>query len=343
MNTSSKIAAVAFAALAVVVPASLRSQDAGTKFTQEQLEQMVAPIALYSDPLLTQILMASNYPLEIVEAERWVEQNPGLKGSALEEALKTQEWDPSVKALCGVPTVLKKMNDELNWTRDLGDAFLGQKAELMDTVQRMRKKAVDAGSLKTTEQQKVSQDGDTVVVEPASPDVVYVPAYSPLVVYGPGWYYPYWYYPGFYYPAPYPGVYVSFGFGFVWGSAFWGHCDWSHHTVVVDVVRYRTFTTHTSVSPGGAFLRGATSGQVAWTHDPAHRMGVGYRSPEVARSFGGATGANRAPAPRDRAFTFGRGREATPPPMTPRSSGHWWQRPPPMHPRGRHDGRDRGP
>jgi len=164
--------ATAFLALAAqdaqpVQPGQPQSdQSAPSTFTTERLEQLVAPIALYPDALLTQILMASTYPLEIVQAERWVEANPGLKGTALEEALKAEDWDPSVKVLCGLPTVLKKMNDELDWTRDLGDAFLSQKADVMDTVQRMRKKALDAGSLKTTEQQKVTQDQDVVVIEP---------------------------------------------------------------------------------------------------------------------------------------------------------------------------------
>src|SRR5258705_6614375 len=189
----------------------------GTKpsaFDQPHLEQLVAPIALYPDALLTQILMASTYPLEIVQADRWVAKNPDLKGTELEEALKTQDWDPSVEALCGFPTVLKQMSENLDWTRDLGDAFLGQKAELMDTVQTMRKKALDAGALKTTEQQKVVQEDGAVAIEPAQPDVVYVPAYSPTVVYGPGWYYPYWYYPYWYYPPPPGAGFVSFGVGY---------------------------------------------------------------------------------------------------------------------------------
>jgi hypothetical protein len=231
---------------------------------------------------MTQILMASTYPIEVVEADSWIEKNPGLKGDGLEEALKTKDWDPSVKALCGFPTVLKQMSDNVPWMRDLGDAFLGRKAELMDTVQRMRKKALASGALKTTEQQRVSQDGDAIVVEPASPEILYVPAYSPVVVYGPGWYYSDWYYPAFYAPPPYPGPFITFGFGFVWGSAFWGGCDWHHHTVIVDVVRYRRFTDRTCVAPPGAFLRGATGGQVAWTHEPEHRRGMSY-SPEVAR------------------------------------------------------------
>src|SRR6185436_5817348 len=132
-------------------------------FTSDRLEQMAAPIALYPDSLVAQILMASTYPLEIVEAARWVEKNPELKGAALEEGLKQNEWDPSVKALCGFPTVLKQMNDNLAWTKDLGDAFLAQKTDLMDTIQMLRRKALDAGTLKTTEQQVVVQDKGTVV------------------------------------------------------------------------------------------------------------------------------------------------------------------------------------
>jgi hypothetical protein len=287
MNSTPTIAAFALALLGVPLPAS--EQDSGqgavstSNFSQARLEQMVAPIALHPDALLTQILMASTYPIEVVEADTWIGKNPGLKGDALEEALKSKDWDPSVKALCGFPTVLKQMSDNLPWTRDLGDAFLGQKAELMDTVQRMRKKALASGALKTTEQQKVSQDGDAIVVEPASPEVVYVPAYSPVVVYGPGWSYADWYYPAFYAPPPYPGPFITFGFGFLWGSAFWGGCDWHHHTVIVDVVRYRRFTDRTCVAPTGAFLRGATSGQVAWTHEAEHRRGMTYRDPGVAR------------------------------------------------------------
>src|SRR5262249_52059605 len=140
-------------------------------FANDRLEQLAAPIALYPDALVAQILMASTYPLEVVEAARWVEKNPELKGAALEEGLKQNEWDPSVKALCGFPTVLKRMNENLAWTKDLGDAFLAQKVELMDTIQEMRRKALDAGSLKTTEQQQVAQDDGKIVIQPASPEV----------------------------------------------------------------------------------------------------------------------------------------------------------------------------
>jgi hypothetical protein len=304
MTPTTKLSAVALALLALALPASQwvgdRSSTAAQgQFTRAQLEQLVAPIALHPDTLLTQILSASTYPLEIVQAQRWVDRNPELKGAALEEALKTQEWDPSVKALCGFPPVLKQMSENLDWTRDLGDAFLGQKTELMDTVQRMRKRALDSGNLKTTEQQKVVQDEGTIVIEPVSPAIIYVPAYSPLVVYGPGWYYPYWYYPYGYYPPPHGGGYVSFGIGFWWGSACWSHCDWHHHGVFVDAVAFQTFTTKTCSKPvSSTFLSASTgqlSGQFEWTHDPIHRKGVHYRSPQVASTFGAAPGASRVP------------------------------------------------
>ena len=194
-----QVAAVHGQAATATAPAA----TAAATFSKEQLEQIVAPIALHPDPLISQILMASTYPLEIVEAGRWVKANPGLKDKALEEALKAQDWDPSVKSLCGFPDVLKQMDENLDWTQDLGDAFLAQKVELMDTIQRMRGKAYDAGNLKTTEQQVVTQQPDKIiVVQPADPEVIYVPTYSPTVVYG-GWSYPTYYYPPMYYPPPY--------------------------------------------------------------------------------------------------------------------------------------------
>jgi hypothetical protein len=182
MNTTTKIISFTFVLLGLRLPLGAQEQTptetptpttatpttvAPPAFASDRLEQLAAPIALYPDALVAQILMASTYPLEIVEASRWVEKNPALTGVALEEALKQNEWDPSVKALCGFPTVLKRMNDNLAWTKDLGDAFLGQKAELMDTIQKMRRKALEAGNLKTNEQQQVVQDNGKVVIEPA--------------------------------------------------------------------------------------------------------------------------------------------------------------------------------
>ena len=282
-------------------PSTSVPTEASARFSQDRLEQLVAPIALYPDALLGQILMASTYPLEVVEAARWVRQNPGLSGAALEEALKAETWDPSVKSLCGFPTVLTRMDEDLAWTRDLGDAFLAQKTELMDAVQRLRTKAIEAGTLKTTAEQVVSQDQGMVLLNPASPDVVYVPTYSPVVVYGPGWYYPYGYDPYWYAPPPYPPPYgyVTFGVGFFWGFGCWSHCDWHHHDVWVDATLFRKFHARTSVVPvSPRFLAAAerSDGHVVWTHDPSHRTGVAYRNPRVAdRYSGGSPSASLAP------------------------------------------------
>ena len=269
-------------------------------FTSDRLEQLAAPIALYPDSLVAQILMASTYPLEVVEAARWVEQNPTLTGAALEEGLKQNEWDPSVKALCAVPTVLKRMNDNLAWTKDLGDAFLGQKTELMDAIQKMRRKALEAGTLKTTEQQQVTQDDGKVVIQQANPEVIYVPTYSPAV-YGPGWYYPTYYYPGWY--DPWWGYGIAFGIGFFWGSCCWGGCDWHNHCCHVHCDQFNNFNAHTSIH-GTHGTMPTTSGSTAtWTHDPAHRAGVPYKSPQVAHAFGAAPGSTRV------ASTHARGAE----------------------------------
>lgn len=306
MHTTPTIAAllVALVAMPWQDPAATPQESTtapSPNFTQDRLEQLVAPIALYPDALLSQVLMASTYPLEVVEAARWIRQNAGLSGAALEEALKTQAWDPSVKSMCGFPTVLARMDEDLNWTRDLGDAFLAQKTELMDAVQRLRKQAIDAGTLKTTTEQVVSQDQGAIVVSPASPDVVYVPTYSPVVVYGPGWSYSYWYYPYWYPPPPYPPPfgYVTFGVGFFWGFGCWSHCDWHHHTVWVDPVPFRNFHARTSVVPvSPRFLAAAerSEGRVVWTHDPSHRLGVAYRTPQVADRFSrGSAAASLSP------------------------------------------------
>jgi hypothetical protein len=282
--------------------ASAPATTPAATFTQEQLEQMVAPVALYPDSLMLQIVMAATYPLEVVEADRWMVRNPGLTGPALEEALKQHDWDPSVKSLCGFPTVLKQMSDNLDWTRDLGDAFLDQKDQLLDTVQSMRQKAVAAGNLKTTDQQKIVQDGDVVAIEPVNPEVIYVPSYSPLVVYGPGWYYPYWYYP-YYYVPPGPGFgFVTFGFGFAWGFGLWGGCDWHHHFVHVDVVHYNNFNVHTNAHPERFNVVRSNGGRAGWTHDPEHRKGVGYRSGGVAQQFGARSGRVRVTREQARGF-----------------------------------------
>ncbi|HZH85176.1 MAG TPA: DUF3300 domain-containing protein, partial [Phototrophicaceae bacterium] len=168
-------------------------------FRTEELDQMTAPIALYPDQLLAQVLIAATYPLEVVQADRWLANpdNAKLKGDQLAAALEQQSWDPSVKSLAPFPQVLKMMSEKLDWTQRLGDAFLAQQAEVMSSVQRLRREAQSAGTLKSTEQQTVVTERETVIIQPAKPEVIYVPTYNPTVVYGT---WPYPAYPPVYYP-----------------------------------------------------------------------------------------------------------------------------------------------
>ena len=168
-------------------PATEAAPEA-VKLSPDQLDSLVAPIALYPDGMLSQVLVASTYPLEIIQLQQWLEGNKDLKDAALSEAVKKQDWDPSIQAMAGLPTVVKRLADDIKWTADLGNAFLAQQSDVMDAVQRMRVKAQDSGNLKTTEQQKVETkvvENKTVVVIEQSPQVVYVPSYNPTVVYGP--------------------------------------------------------------------------------------------------------------------------------------------------------------
>jgi Protein of unknown function (DUF3300) len=273
----------AAAQIKVVDPAA--PADSGT-LSAEQLEQLVAPIALYPDDLLAQMMMAATYPLEIVEAARFREKNPGLTGAKLEDALKLEDWDESVKALCGFPDVLAQMNENLDWTQDLGDAVLGQKQELFDTIQRMRDKAREAGSLESTDQQVISEEGDDIVIESADPEVIYVPTYSPLVVYGPGWYYPHWYYPPYYRPVP-PGTgLIIFGAGVAWGHAMWGHCNWNDADIDIDVDHHHDFANKVDRDAAKQKLADRGAGERKFQHDPAHRKGVNYKNKDVAKQFG---------------------------------------------------------
>ena len=199
-------------------------------FKQEELDALLAPIALYPDALLSQILMASTYPLEIVEAARWRKDNASLKDAALSDALTKQTWDESVKSLTAFPDVLDRMNKDLAWTQKLGDAFLANQAMVLNTVQSLRKRAQDAGHLQSNEQQKVEvqtqENKQVIVIEPANPQIVYVPTYQPTVVYGA------WPYPAYppYYPPYWAPVGAAFVSGFFWGvgiaagAALWGRC-----------------------------------------------------------------------------------------------------------------------
>ena len=186
-------------------------------FTKEELDQMLAPIALYPDSLLSQILMASTYPIEIVDADRWIKQNPNLTGDQLDEALRDNDWDVSVKSLCHFPTILSQMSQNLDETTRLGNAFLNQQQDVMDTIQELRAKAQAQGNLNTTEKQNVTVDQGYIEIAPANPEVLYVPVYNPALVYGPWWYpaYPPYMWD---YGIPIVGVGVSFGFGFFIGT-----------------------------------------------------------------------------------------------------------------------------
>ena len=253
------------------------AQQAAAAFSKEQLEQLVAPIALYPDALVAQVLMASTYPLEVVQAARWAKENPKVTGKALEDAMQKQPWDPSVKSLTATPQVLAMMNDKLDWMQKLGDAFLAQQKEVLDSVQRLRSKALAEGNLKSGKEQKVTteQEGSTTIikVEPANPEVVYVPVYNPTMVYGP-WPYPA-YPPYYYYPPAYAGgVFFAFSVGIIIGNAWWGGAHWGGGNVYINHNTYNNFN-RTNISGGD------------WQHKPEHRKGVEYRDQGSRDKYGG--------------------------------------------------------
>ncbi|HTZ48647.1 MAG TPA: DUF3300 domain-containing protein [Verrucomicrobiae bacterium] len=283
-----------------------------TTQTPDQLQQLVAPIALYPDSLVAQILAASTFPEEVVEADRWVQAHPDLKGAALGQAVNNMSWDASVKALCAFPDVLGNMDKNLSWTSSLGDAYYNQPQDVMDAIQVMRQKAEAAGNLKTTPQQTVTTQGQTIVIQPAQPDVVYVPAYNPWIVYGP----PIVAWPGWY---PYPGIWfgggpflsfgVGFGIGFFagfgWGWPHWGF-DWHNHWVVYNHNRYWSHST--TFYNRNVYYRGGHGGPGApgFAHAPAPGRGYAgergnvYNRPGASpRPFEGDHNAARgyAPAP----------------------------------------------
>jgi hypothetical protein len=267
-----------------VAPAQTQTQTQ-QKLPEGRIEQLVAPIALYPDPLLTQVLMASTYPLEVVEAARWSQANASVRGTALEDAMQTQSWDPSVKALAALPQTLQMMSDKLDWTEQLGDAFLAQQQDVLDAVQKLRAEAQAAGNLQSTSHQVVATAPvpagvataglpQAIEIEPVNPDVYYVPVYNPAAVFG-AWAYPdyppfYWYPPGFV-----ASNVVSFASGVAVGAAIWGGCDWWNHNVIINVNRFNGFNRTN--------LNFANN---VWTHNPAHRGDVPYRNAAVAERFG---------------------------------------------------------
>jgi hypothetical protein len=275
--------------LFLAMPMPGQSQENGEEaasraFTHEQLAQMLAPIALYPDSLLSQVLMASTYPLEVIEADRWVKKNKRLKGDSLDDSLLVKDWDPSVKSLCHFPSVLALMSENITETASLGNAFLAQEDEVMDVIQKLRAEAYEQGNLTSTSKQKVIKKEETIVIEPANPDVVYVPYYNPYYVYGP------WWYPAYppYYWGPFP-VIVGAGISF-WPGPFvsfslvsWSYFDWHRRSIYIDIhKRPRFFRPHEWYSRPGP-----------WYHSPKHRRGVAYRDKSTASKYGKSSGRSR--------------------------------------------------
>ena len=284
LNGSWQRALIGFLVVLMAVPIPVFAQSNIPVFRQEELDQILAPIALYPDSLLAQILMASTYPIEVVQADRWVKANRNLPPDALNDVLDRQNWDPSVKALVPFPNILSMMSERIDWTQSVGDAFLAQEADVMDSIQRLRARAYAAGNLHSNQQLAVSRQGPIIVIEPVNPQVVYVPAYNPVVIYGRWWYpaYP----PVVIYPYP-PGAVIAtgvivFGVGIAVASAWnhgWGRWDWGHRNVYVNVNRTVNINRTTTV------IHTREIQTTTWRHDPGHRKGVAYRDPGTREKF----------------------------------------------------------
>ena len=274
--------------------------EAAVKIPADQLDSLVAPIALYPDALLSQTLVASTYPLEIIQLKQWLDQNKSLKGKALADAAQKQDWDPSIQALAPLPDLVKQLAENIKWTTDLGNAFLAQQSDVMDAVQRMRKKAQDAGNLKPSEQQKVEtkvvESKQVVIIQQTSPEVVYVPSYNPTVVYGA----PVYPYPPIAYPPPgyyAAGMAISFGVGvamgaFWSGGAGWG-CGWGGGNNNVYINHNNNFVNNSNrqninnVNRGNRASTQPARGNSSWQHNPQHRGGAPYSDRATAGRYGG--------------------------------------------------------
>jgi Protein of unknown function (DUF3300) len=268
------------------------------KIPNDQLDSLVAPIALYPDPLLAQVLAASTYPLEIIQLQQWLPQHKDLKDKALVDALEKQDWDPSVQGIAPLPDVVKQLAENIKWTTDLGNAFLAQQSDVMDAVQRMRTKAKGAGNLKSTEQQKVEtktvENKTVVVIEQAKPEVIYVPSYNPTVVYGP----PVYPYPPIVYPPPpstgavVAGMAISFGIGMAMGAAWhggWGYnCGWGHSNNNITINNNNNFVNNSNRTNVNRPSQRPAGGGNNWQHNPQHRGGAPYSNRATANQYGGA-------------------------------------------------------
>jgi hypothetical protein len=291
--------------------------EQGAPLSPQQLDDLVAPIALYPDPLVAEILAAATYPMEIAEAQQWVQDHAKWKPSKLMDEAKKQKWDPSVQGLAAFPYVLSQLTQNMGWTTQLGNAFLAQQAAVMQAVQHMRAEAEAKGKLQSTPQQTVtSQDQNgqpEIVIEPADPNIWYVPNYNPVYIWGP----PAW---GFYPPLIYPGIGIGFGwfpgidiglyFG-GWGGWGWGGWGWYPNWWGGNLFIDRSFFHRY----GFAHFHDGGMGRSPWVHDPAHRLGVPYANRQVASRFGGNAAGDFRGAP-------GASFNSTRNPGTARSSGH---------------------
>jgi hypothetical protein len=273
------------------------AQAPAQRLSPEQLDTLVAPIALYPDALLSQVLVASTYPLEVVEAQQWLQRNGSLRGQQLTEAARQQNWDASVQAMVAFPDVLTMLNQDVQWTTALGNAFLAQQSDVMAAVQRMRARAQANGKLSTTAQQTVTtetQGGQTAIdIAPADPQVIYVPEYAPAYVWGPpAWgYYPPLYYAGYGFGF-YPGINIGLYFGGWggWGYGGWGWGwgpNWFGGSLFVNGGFFNRYGF------GGGLYAGGL-GRAAWQHNASHRLGVSYPNGQLAARYGAASMASRS-------------------------------------------------
>lgn len=295
----SRILSLLILLCAVVIPVAFAetSEDLENEpvFTQQELDQMLAPIALYPDALLSQILMASTYPAEVVLAARWSREHPDLKGDAAVKAVERADWDPSVISLTAFPQILAEMNARPEWTEQLGDAFMIQQAQVMETIQHLRRQAHAAGNLRSSDEITVLHQGQTIVIEQAAPEVVYVPYYNPTVVYGRWWWdaYPpvYW--------DPWPGYYSGYRPGYYWGSGipvglgfFYSNFDWHRHHINVHQHHYGHSKNHHRRHRLADSDPGRNKPQ-QWKPDSSHRNNAQHGRPASRHRFGNGSPINR--------------------------------------------------
>jgi Protein of unknown function (DUF3300) len=269
------------------------TQEQAPIIPNDQLDSLVAPIALYPDPLLAQVLAASTYPLEIMQLQQWLTKNKDLKGQALQDAVMKQNWDPTVQALAALPDVVKRLTDDIQWTTDLGNAVLAQQSDVMQAVQRMRQKAEETGNLKSNKEMKVEtkvvENKSVIVIEQSDPQVVYVPSYNPTVVYGA----PAYPYPPIYYPPPgyyAAGMAISFGVGMAIGAAWGGgwccNSGWGSNNSI-NINNNNTFVNNSNRQNNVSNRSGNRTGNSGWQHNSSHRGGTPYSNKATANKYGG--------------------------------------------------------